>query len=207
MDLRPTTTSRETNMTAAKKKNNKKKLAASAAILLGAASALTVTSLAVFTDTEAVTTNSFATGTLDLTVGTNSALLTGTGMVPGDQVTAPLAVGNAAGSIPLRYAMTTTMAGGSDPTLSGELVLTVKTGVTCTDAAWATGGTILYAGPLNAGVIGNPAQGQQLGDRSLATNTSETLCFNVTLPLTATASGVSADATFTFDAEQTANNP
>ncbi len=196
-------------MTAAvKKKNNRKKLAASAALLLAAASALTVTSLAVFTDQETVTSNAFTTGALDLTVGTNTALVTFTNMVPGDQVTNPLAVGNAASSLPLRYAMGTTMSAASDAGLSGELLLTVKSGVTaCTNAGWAATGTIVYSGALNAGAIGNPAQGAQPGDRALAVAANETLCFNVTLPLSSTASGVAADATFTFDAEQTQNNP
>jgi hypothetical protein len=43
----------------------------------------------------------------------------------------------------------------------------------------------------------------------MAVNTSETLCFRVNLPL-ATGNGfqsATTTATFTFDAEQTANNP
>lgn len=188
------------------KRNGKKKMAASLALLLGAASALTVTSLAVFTDTEAVTTNAFTTGALDLTVGTTSALLTGTNMVPGDQVTNALTVGASAASIDLRYAMTSATTG--DATLAGELVLTIKSGVTaCTDAGWTADGTNLYAGPLNAGLFGNPLQGAHGGDRNLLSNTTEDLCFNVSLPLASTASGVAVDTTFTFDAEQTANNP
>ena len=195
-----------TTTTKPRKRNTKKKIAASAALLLGAASALTVTSLAVFTDTETVSTNAFSTGQLDLTVGTTSALLTGTSMVPGDQVTNALTVGAAATSVDLRYAMTSSTTG--DAGLAGELVLTVKSGVTtCTDAGWTADGTVLYAGPLNAGAFGNPAQGADAGDRNLAGNTSEDLCFNVTLPLASTASGVSVDTTFTFEAEQTANNP
>lgn len=188
------------------KRNGKKKMAASLALLLGAASALTVTSLAVFTDTEAVSTNAFTTGVLDLTVGTTSALLTGTNMVPGDQVTNPLTVGASATSIDLRYAMTSATTG--DATLAGDLVLTIKSGVaTCDDANWGTGGAVLYTGALNAGFFGDPTQGADVGDRNLLSNTTEVLCFNVSLPLASTASGVAVDTTFTFDAEQTANNP
>ncbi len=183
-----------------------KKIAASLAVLLAAASALTITSLAVFTDQETVTTNAFSTGSLDLTVGTASALLTGTAMVPGDMSTAPLAVGNA-GTLDLRYSMTSTTTG--DAALAAQLVLTVKSGVaTCDDANFASTGSVIYTGALNAGAFGSSAQGADSGDRTLAVSANETLCFNVTLPLTATnaSQGQSVDTTFTFDAEQTRNN-
>ena len=188
-----------------KKKNNRKKVAASLALLLAAASALTITSLALFTDTETVSSNAFETGTLDLTVGTATALLTGTAMVPGDQVTSQLAVGNG-GTVDFRYAMTSATTG--DAALGAELVLTIKSGVAvCDDANWGTGGTNIYSGALNAGFFGNPAQGADPGDRNLTVLAgSENLCFNVTLPLTSVAQGVSVDTTFTFNAEQTANN-
>ncbi len=191
----------------AKKKNTKKKVAASLAVLLAAASALTLTSLAVFTDQETVTNNAFTTGTLDLTVGTNSALLTATAMIPGDQVTSPLVVGNG-GSIPLRYAMTTAMTPASDAGLSAELVLVVKSGVTtCTNAGFGADGTEIFNGALNTGFVGDPTQGADAGDRALAVAANESLCFNVALPLSSTAQGVTAEAAFTFDAEQTPNNP
>ena len=58
-------------------------------------------------------------------------------------------------------------------------------------------------------VIGNPAQGAQTGDRTLNAGASETLCFNVSLPLSTgnAYQALSTTATFAFDAEQTANNP
>ena len=54
-----------------------------------------------------------------------------------------------------------------------------------------------------------PTQGAQAGDRTLAGLANEVLCFRVSLPLgtgDALQGGTSA-ATFTFAAEQTANNP
>ncbi len=58
-------------------------------------------------------------------------------------------------------------------------------------------------------LIGSNTQGAQAGDRPLSASASEVLCFAVVLPLsTGNASqGLSNTATFTFDAEQTANNP
>lgn len=179
---------------------------------LAAVGSIGVTSLALFTDQEQVTGNAFTTATLDLTVDTPTALVTYTSpaMTPGDQDTAPLVVGNS-GSIELRYAMTSTT---TEDTLAGELVLTIKTGVTtCDNANWTTDGTQIYQGALGtiAGIaaLGDNTSGAQAGDRTLAAAATETLCFNVTLPLSATnaAQGLTTTATFTFDGEQTANNP
>jgi hypothetical protein len=70
---------------------------------------------------------------------------------------------------------------------------------------------VLIAGPtaLNGASFGNPAQGAQAGDRVLAGGASELLCFQVSLPLSTnnTFQGATSLATFTFDAEQTLNNP
>ena len=171
-----------------------------------------LTSLALFTDQEQVAGNAFTTATLDLTVDTPSALVTYTSpvMTPGDQDTAPLVVGNS-GSIELRYAMTSTT---TEDTLAGALVLTIKTGVTtCDNASWTADGTQIYQGALGSvagtAALGDNTSGAQAGDRVLAASANETLCFNVTLPLSTTnaAQGLTTTATFTFDGEQTANNP
>ena len=73
-------------------------------------------------------------------------------------------------------------------------------------------GTQLYTGDLDDGagglLVGDPAQGAQGGERVLAASTNETLCFLVELLSTATGpEGASTTTTFTFDAEQTVNNP
>ena len=105
------------------------------AVLLLAGAAFIATSLAVFTDTETITGNEFAFGTVDLTLSDNTALVTINPLVPGDTVTAPLTVSNT-GNLALRYAMVSTT---TENTLAGALVLTVKTGVTtCDDANWTT---------------------------------------------------------------------
>ena len=103
------------------------------------------------------------------------------------------------------------------PGQNAQLDLTVKSGVTtCTNAGFDADGTVIYGpGDLGAGliggmnIIGNPAQGAHPGDRTLAAGAKEDLCFNVELPSSTnnTYQGLSATATFNFQAEQTKNNP
>lgn len=167
---------------------------------------------ALFTSTATVATNSFTTGTVVISTSPASALVTFTNMAPGDQVTAPITVANS-GTLQLRYAIKDTATNPDAKGLSNQLVLTIKSGVTtCTSVGFGGSGTQLYTGALGTttmtNLIGNPAQGQQAGDRSLTANTNEVLCFNVTLPLLTgdTYQNASTTATFTFNAEQTANN-
>lgn len=157
-------------------------------------------SLALFTDTD-TSTWSFSTGTID--IESNPAVLTSvSGMMPGGSNTQALTIQNA-GTASLRYAMSTT----ATNTLGTSLQLEVRTqGTNCTTF---DGTVVLAATTLNGAAIGSPTQGAQTGDRTLAGGASEVLCFRVSLPLTAgnTLQGATSDATFTFDAEQTANNP
>jgi spore coat-associated protein N len=188
------------------------RLAGASVLGLGLLAMVAMSSLAVFTDQEQITGNQFTVGSVNLTLSNNSQLVsfTSPAMVPGDTVTAPLTVTNA-GSMALRYAVTSTT---TENPLAAALVLTVKVGVTtCNNASWQSTGTVLYQGALGtttgSAVFGNPAQGAQAGDRALAVATNEVLCLNVTLPLGAstTVQGLTTTATFTFDAEQTTNNP
>jgi hypothetical protein len=174
--------------------------------LLGAISILTVgagtISLAQFTDS-ATSTWAFSTGTIDVSV--NPAVLAAvTNMMPGDTATQALTVTNA-GTGDLRYAMSTVA---TNP-LGGQLQLTVKTEDGGGGCAAFTGTSVLAITTLNGAAIGSSAQGANAGDRNLAAGASEVLCFRVSLPLSTgnTFQGVSSAVTFTFDAEQTANNP
>ncbi|MDH3303496.1 MAG: SipW-dependent-type signal peptide-containing protein [Acidimicrobiia bacterium] len=186
------------------------KILASLAVLALAGGVFTVASLALFTDQQAVGGNAFTTGSVDLVAAPATAVVTASAMAPGDQVTAPINVDNS-GSLEFRYSLTSTT---DEDTLASELVLTVKSGVaTCDDTNWQATGAVLYSGVLGStgtiNVVGDPAVGTQAGDRVLAAAANENLCFNVTLPTGApnTAQGLTSTATFTFDAEQTANNP
>ncbi len=167
--------------------------------------------LAVFTSTASVGSNTFSTGNVSLTTSPSTALVTFAGMTPGDQVTAPITVTNA-GSLALRYAVTSTT---TENVLAGQLGLTIKSGVTtCTNAGFSATGTVVYGsaalGNTTAvNVVGNPTQGSQAGDRTLAASANETLCFNVSLPLATgnTFQSLSTTATLSLQGEQTLNNP
>jgi len=191
-----------------------KKLLATLAVLVVGASCVVFGSFAVFTDTQNVPGNAFSTGTLDISTNPTTALVTFSGMVPGDEVTNPITVTNG-GSLQLRYAVTSTT---TEDTLAAQLDLTIKTGVTdCTNAGFDVDGTRIY-GPAGPGVlgsstgtniIGDPAQGDDSGDRTLNSGADETLCFNVELPSSTDSSfdGLSTTATLAFQAEQTSSNP
>jgi len=187
------------------------KLLLSMAVFAVAASALALGSNAVFTSTASVPANTFTTGTVVISTSPASAVITYSGMAPGDKVTAPLTVSNT-GTLQLRYAVTSTT---TENTLAAQLDLTIKSGVTtCSNAGFDTDGTVVY-GPADLGsttgidAIGDPAQGSQGGDRTVNASASEVLCFQASLPLATGDSfqGLSTTATFAFQAEQTANNP
>ena len=187
-------------------------------ILLILGAALTVASigvgavsLALFTSTATVPANTFSTGSVIISTNPTTALVTFSAMAPGDQVTAPITVSND-GTLVLRYAISSVATNADAKALKDQLVLTVKSGVTtCTNAAYAVTGTILYTGDLDAAagkLVGDVATGADADDRTLAAAANEVLCFNVSLP-SATGNavqGASTTATFTFAAEQTKNN-
>lgn len=203
------TTEQEMAAPSDERRGNGTKILATLAVLALAGGMLTISSLALFTDQENVGGNAFSTGTVDLLATPASAVLTAPAMAPGDQVTASLDVANT-GSLELRYAAISTT---TEDVLASALVLTIKTGVTtCDDANWAADGAIEYTGVLGSTgtstIFGSNVQGQQLGDRVLTAGTSDVFCVNVSLPLATTnaSQGQTTTATFTFDAEQTANN-
>ena len=168
---------------------------------------------AVFTDTASVGSNTFTTGSVTISTTPSTALVTFSAMAPGDSIqpSAGIVVSND-GTLALRYAVTSTT---TEDVLAAALDLTIKTidvttpGTPCDDF---DGTTTLY-GPADLGsgagidVMGDPTQGSQAGDRTLAASATETLCFLVALPLSATGpEGVTTTATFAFQAEQTKNN-
>ena len=190
-----------------------RKLSATIIVLALLASVLVLSAVAFFTDTASVPTNSFSTGTVDLSTSPASALFTVSNMAPGDSTTQSLVVSNG-GTLQLRYAISSTATSTDGKGLKDQLVLTIKTidvttpGTPCDDFD----GTQLYTGDLDGttgALVGSSAQGPDSGDRTLAASGSETLCFRVNLPpSTGNAyQDATTTATFTFDAEQTVNNP
>jgi hypothetical protein len=177
------------------------------AALLTALSALTFgagsISLALFTDSDS-STWSFTTGTID--IESNPAVVTAiSAMMPGDVAKDSLTISNA-GTATLRYAMSTV----ATNTLGNQLEVAVRAEDAGGGCTAFTGTVIVASGTvLNGAGIGSAAVGPQAGDRTLAGGASEVLCFQVSLPIGTgnTFQGVSSVATFTFNAEQTANNP
>ncbi len=173
---------------------------------------------AIFTDQQ--TDNStFTTGTIALDAAKIAAMdLTTSGMMPGDTSTSSVTVQND-GSAQLRYAVSQSSTNTDSKNLRTVLNVVVKTADTgggtdfasdgnyCDDA---TGTTLHASAALGAtgNLVGDPTQGAQTGDRTLAGSASEVLCFYVSLPLSTSNAyqGASTVTTFTFDAEQTANN-
>lgn len=184
------------------------------AALLGAASQ------AIWTDSDPVGGNDFATGSVSLTTSPISAIWTAvTAAAPGSTATGSLTVTNA-GTMELRYAVT---GSNTDATLAAGMNLRIglegpDAGTVCEfpyhnadgTTTTLTDDTQLFTGALNtAALIGSTAQGNQAGDRTRAASASEVLCFAVVLPNNAanTLQSLSNTTTFTFASEQTANNP
>ena len=154
-------------------------------------------SLAIFTDSDA-STGTFTAGTID--INTNPAVLFNvTAMMPGDSGQATLNVANS-GTGALRYALSST---DDNAALTADMTLDIDAG-----ACGSTTGN-LYSGNLGGAAFGSSAQGADAGDRALAAGTNEDLCFSWGFDLGAgnALQGESVTVTFTFDAEQTANNP
>ena len=173
--------------------------------LLAASSVAISGSLAIFTSAPTLGGNVFTTGTVILSLNPATALLTSANMMPGDTLAGSLVVTNG-GTAQLRYALTSASTNADAKNLMNQISLTVKTlGTSCA----VFDGTSLYSGALSAAAFGNPAQGAQAGDRVLNGAANETLCFSANLPAATghAFQGATTTTTFTFSAEQTANNP
>ncbi len=162
-------------------------------------------SLALFTSSAAVSGNAFTAGTVVIGATPATAALTAANMMPGDVVNGSITVTNS-GTAQLRYAMSSVSTNADAKNLRDQLTLSIKSlGTSCA----AFDGTTLYTGALNGAAFGSSAAGAQPGDRTLDAGTNEVLCLRATLPSSTgnTFQGATTTATFTFDAEQTANNP
>ncbi len=153
-------------------------------------------SMALFTDSDAVG-GTFNAGTVIIDATPAELEFDVDPLMPGDETEADVNVANT-GTGDLRYAMSTAASGALAP----GLALTVYEG-TCADK-----GTSLGRAALNGYGFGSAATGAQSGDRALLAGADEDFCFVVDLPLGAgdEYQDAAATATFTFDAEQTANN-
>ena len=128
--------------------------------------------------------------------------------MPGDVEFAELTVSNS-GTAQLRYAMTASSSTTEPFDLADVATVAVREKAAGSCAADFTGTVVVSSTTLASAAFGDSAQGDQIGDRSLAASASEIFCFRVELP-TGTGNdyqGVSTTATFTFHGEQIANNP
>jgi len=183
------------------------------AVTVVAAVAL-VGAVALFTNSETNPSNTFSTGTLDLAINPATAMYTVSNMAPGDVEYSGIQLTNS-GTLELRYALTTTADGNSSLDEQLDLTIDVVTGAGV-DTTWYTADDVvgeanIYGpdGVLSSAAIGDPTQGADSGDRTLAASANERLRFKATLPLSTGNSyqGTSCTVSFVFDAEQTANNP
>jgi spore coat-associated protein N len=145
--------------------------------------------------------NQFTAGNVKLDAGIAVGdTLTMSNLVPGDSFTARLTIQNS-GDLDMRYAMTTAAIGSAALTGTLTVAIRLKTGNPCS----SQDGTLLY-GPaaLDVAAIGDPAHGNQSGDRVVTAGATEDLCFSVVLPASATSAleEMSGTATFAFSAEQ-----
>ena len=182
------------------------------AMAIGAA--LTSATGAIFTDSDAVGSNTFSSGTVILSTSPTSAVVSFSDMAPGDVDNGQMTVSND-GSLQLRYAVTT---GTTEDTLAAQLDMTiwdeadeVVVDSTCLATAPATvlyGPALLLGSVAGFNLIGDPTTGPDTDDRTLAASSSEILCFRVELPLASgnAYQGITSTATLTFVSEQTANN-
>ena len=128
-----------------------KKLALLVAAIVLISSVGTLGVMAVFTDSAAVDANQFTTGTVDISTSPATAVVTYSAMAPGDSTTQSLTVTNA-GTLALRYAITSSATNADSKGLKDQLVLTLKTvdvttpGTPCDNFD----GTQLYTGDLDS---------------------------------------------------------
>lgn len=162
-------------------------------------------SLALFTDTATVSSNAFTSGSIDINAAPATAVIGYVNMMPGDSVTGTLTISNA-GLGQLRYAMTSSSTNADTKNLRDAITLDVRTeGTSCA----VFDGTLLSSTTLAAAAFGSTVAGNQAGDRTLSAGVSEVLCLKAVLPtgVATTYQAAATTTTFTFTAEQTANNP
>jgi predicted ribosomally synthesized peptide with SipW-like signal peptide len=167
-------------------------------------------SLAIFTDSASANANVFTTGTIHIGINPATAILTATTMMPGDTVSGQVLVSNT-GTATLRYAVSGSATNADGKGLASAITITIRQpdvagGSVCT----AFSGLQLFSGAVpyvEGNLIGTFATHPN-GGRTLNAAASETLCFRATLPLATAnaAEGATTTETFTFYAEQTANN-
>ncbi len=167
-----------------------------------------LTTNALFTDSDSVDSSGFTTGTIDVAANPTTTIPFGAGnMAPGDTVYGAVSVNNA-GTLGLRYRVSATADNTDTKNLRDQLDFSVYTGVapgSC-DAAGVAGATLVGS----SGPIGASKTFSNFGDDvRLAAGASDDLCVVASLDLLSTGNAfqdATTTVTFVFDAEQTKNN-
>jgi len=183
-------------------------LAVAGTALISAAGA--TMSLALLTDSASANSNIFSTGTVHIGINPAATIFTAPLMMPGDTVNGSVVVTNS-GTAQMRYAISGSATNTDSKGLASQITVTLKQpdtagGTTCTNFT----GTSVWTGvvPYVEGNLVGTFASHPNGGRVLAAGAFETLCFRANLP-SATANayeGATTTMTFTFYAEQTANN-
>lgn len=176
------------------------------ALAVTSIAAATMVSMALFTDDATVDNNDFTAGTIDISTTPATALFNVGAMMPGDSVYGQLNVANG-GTGQLRYAMTSSSTDDSQH-LADAVMLEIRVKAAGTCAGDFTGSVVMSSTALSGAAFGDPGTGSDTGDRVLNASASENLCFKASLAGSTPDSyqGATTTTTFTFNAEQTANN-
>lgn len=185
------------------------------ALLMVSSIGIGAASLAVFTDTE-TDASTFTAGTIILDATKIAALdLTNAALMPGAVVSGTVDVEND-GSAELRYSLNTTstsVAGPNGGVLNSALTIAVRAVDVDLVGCGSFDGTLLNSsatevlGAANV-MFGDVSPTVGTGDIIVAAGATHVLCLRVSLPIATgdTTQGAAATTTFTFNAEQTANN-
>lgn len=167
----------------------------------------TMISMALFTDDAVVDNNSFSTGTIVLTTNPTTALFNVSTMMPGDSTYGQLTVSNS-GTGQLRYSMTSSSTDPDSKALADAVDLEIRVKAAGSCSADFTGAVVMTSMDLADAAFGDSTAGDDSGDRTLNASSNEVLCFKASLPGSTDDSyqGATTVTTFTFEAEQTANN-
>lgn len=178
-------------------------------LLLLAVSALpsvttSVISISLFHERAVIATDAWAPSAINVSAEP-ALLMQVSGMLPGDRHSGVLTVANL-GADTLRYALVSTSTDADSRGLRDVLLTDVRSAGSGCDAF---DGQLLYHGPLSGAGFGDPAAGQQAGDRLLGAAERELICVRVALPEAAgnRHQRSSTTVSFTVLAESTLTGP
>ena len=173
-----------------------------------------VASSALFTDTESTTAATITSGTISITAGGDyNSYFPTSSMMPGDDKYGIITIANGNGAARLSSTANWSVANALTTDLEIRMVSATSTS-TCTSStdfsSPLNGVTVKPASSSATSIVmfGDSTAGSQTGDQTLAVNTTYYYCVNIKMPssMPTAAQGATSDLTFTFNAEQTANN-